>query len=139
MILAASLSFAFYRLLHPDSGVLAVYPERKERRKFQRLHRLWFPLLVLAPLALGVLSLMGYLCTARTLIELLLDTTWMMVGLVLVAALAQRWLRVTRQRIAYEAAMERRQAEMEAKQEADASDSQKAARIPDAKSTAITM
>jgi len=139
LILVASVAFAFYRLLHPDSGVLALYPERKERRKFQGLHRLWFPLLVLAPLALGVLSLMGYLYTARTLVELLLDTTWMMVGLVLVAALAQRWLRVTRQRIAYEAAMERRQAEMEAKQEADTSDSQKAARIPDAEEQEVDL
>ena len=132
LILVASLAFAFYRLLHPDSGVLAAYLDRKEQRRFRSLHRLWFPLLVIAPLALGVLSLMGYLYTARTLVELLLDTTWMVVGLVLLAALAQRWLQVTRQRIAYEAAMERRQTELETKQEPNASDSQKAAWIPDA-------
>ena len=42
---------------------------------------------------------------------LLLDTAWFVVELVLLAALAQRWLLVTRRRLVYEAAMERRQAE----------------------------
>jgi len=55
----------------------------------------------------------------------------MVVGLVLLAALAQRWLGVTRQRISYEAAMERRQASLETEQGPDTSDLQKAARIPD--------
>jgi len=139
LILVGSLAFAFFRLLHPDSGVLAAYLDRKKQRRFRGLHRLWFPLLVIAPLALGVLVLMGYLYTARTLVELLVNTTWMVVGLVLLAALAQRWLRVTRRRIAYEAAMERRQAELETKQEPDTSDSQKAARIPDAEEQQVDL
>ena len=113
LIAMGSLAFAFARLLHPKRGVLAGYTRQRQRRTFRHLHRLWYPLLVVYPLALGVLALMGYLYTAGTLSVLLLDTAWFVVELILLAALAQRWLLVTRRRLAYEAAMERRQAEEE--------------------------
>ena len=117
VIMVASLAFALYRLLHPKSGVLAGYLGRPDNRIFRRLHRLWYPALVIAPLALGVLSVMGYLYTAGTLLALLVETLWLVAGLVILAALTQRWLRVTRRRLAYEAAMERRQALLERKQQ----------------------
>ena len=59
---------------------------------------------------------MGYVYTAGVLLELLVDTTWMIVGLVLLAAFARRWLRVTRRRLAHEAAIERREAMLESGQ-----------------------
>ena len=110
LIMAGALAFAFYRLLAPKSGVLAGYIGKPARRGFRRLHRIWYPLLVVVPLALGVLSVMGYVYTAGTLLALLLETSWMVVSLVILAALAQRWLLVARRRLAYQAAMERRQA-----------------------------
>jgi hypothetical protein len=61
------------------------------------------------PLVLGLLSLMGYRYVARALTELLLETVWLAVELVFIAGLAKRWLLVTRRRLAYEAAVERRQ------------------------------
>ena len=123
VILALSLSLAVYRLLHPKTGVLAAYMQREKRQRFRRLHRLWYPFLVLAPLALGALSVLGYLYAATTLLEHLVDTAWMVIGLILLAALAQRWLGVTRRRIAYETAKELRE---EAKQEPDQTDTQEA-------------
>ncbi len=117
VIMVASLAFALYRLLHPKSGVLAGYLRRPDNRIFRRLHRLWYPALVIAPLTLAVLSIMGYLYAAVTLLSLLVETIWFVVGLVILAALARRWLRVTRRRLAYEAAMERRQAMLESKQQ----------------------
>jgi potassium efflux system protein len=118
VILAASLAFAFFRLLHPGSGVLAQKKRGGERRRLPFLHRVWYPLLIMAPLALGVLAVLGYMYTAGTLLGRLVDTAWMVVGLVVVAALAQRWLAVTRRRIAYETALERRQAALEARRQA---------------------
>jgi potassium efflux system protein len=115
--MAASLAFALYRLLHPDSGVLAGYLSRPDNEKSGRLHRFWYPALVVAPLSLGVLSLIGYLYTAGTLLELLVETIWLVAGLVLLAALSQRWLRVTRRGLAYEAAIARRQAKLKEKQQ----------------------
>jgi potassium efflux system protein len=108
VIMVGALGFAFYRLLHPKSGLLASYTRQPDRATFRRLYRLWYPLLVAAPLALGALSLMGYVYTAGILAGLLLRSTWMIVGLVIVYALARRWLLVTRRHLAYEAAMERR-------------------------------
>jgi potassium efflux system protein len=117
LIMVAALAFALYRLLHPNSGVLAGYLGGPDNRISRRLHRLWYPALVIAPLALGVLSVMGYLYTAGTLLALLVETLWLVAGLAILAALTQRWLRVTRRRLAYEAAMERRQALLESKQQ----------------------
>jgi potassium efflux system protein len=111
LIAMGSLAVAFARLLHPKRGVLATYTRQPQRRTFKQLQRLWYPLLVIYPLALGVLALLGYLYTAGTLSILLLDTAWFLVALILLAALAQRWLLVARRRIAFDAAMERRQAE----------------------------
>ena len=76
LIAMGSLAVAFARLLHPKRGVLAGYTRQPQRRTFKQLHRLWYPLLVVYPLALGVLALLGYLYTAGTLSVLLLDTAW---------------------------------------------------------------
>jgi len=62
--------------------------------------------LVMAPLALGVLSMMGYNYTAGILLSLLLQTGWLIAGLVILAELAHRWLLVIRRRLVYEAAMQ---------------------------------
>ena len=74
VIMAGTLSFAFYRLLHPKSGVLAGYMHQPDRATFRGLHRLWYPLLVIAPLVLIALSLMGYVYTSGILTGLLLQS-----------------------------------------------------------------
>jgi potassium efflux system protein len=117
VVLVASLAFAFFRLLHPRSGVLAQRKRGGERRRLPFLHQFWYPLLIMAPLALGVLAVLGYLYTAGTLLGRFVDTAWMVVALIILAALAQRWLAVTRRRIAYETAMERRRAALEARRQ----------------------
>jgi len=113
VILVASLAFAFLRLLSPGSGVLAPYLSAAERQTFGRLYRFFYPPLVLAPLALGLLFVMGYLYTAGTLVKLAVESAWMVVGLIVLAGLTQRWLRVTRRRIAFESAMDRRRESLE--------------------------
>ena len=57
-------------------------------------------------MALGVLSLMGYLYTANILSELFFKTVWIVVDLVMFAALAERWLLVAHRRFVFDAAME---------------------------------
>ena len=129
IVLAASLSFAFYRLLHPDSGVLSNFLHRKERRMFLRLHRVFYPLLVAAPLALGVLAVLGYLYTVGMLLENLVETIWMLIALVVLAGLARRWLQVTRRHLLYEAALERQRESQEFKRERDAGDVEEVAPV----------
>ncbi|MGD8276167.1 MAG: mechanosensitive ion channel, partial [Thiohalocapsa sp.] len=116
MVLALTLAFAFFRLLHPKSGVLAHAAKGTQQgRTLPVLYPFWYPLLVIAPLALAVLDVLGYLYTAATLLGRFVQSTWMVVALILLTALAQRWVKVTRRRIAYDKAMERRQAAREAR------------------------
>jgi potassium efflux system protein len=110
LIALGALSFSLYRLLHPVGGVLAGYLRGRRRRTFKQLYRLGFRIIVAYPLVLGLLSVMGYLYTAGVLMHLVLQTAWFTGRLTLIASLARRWLLVSRRRLAYEAAMERRDA-----------------------------
>ncbi len=116
LVVFASLAFAIFRLLHPKRGVLSGYLRHREGRAFKRLYPIWYALLVAAPLALASMSLLGFRYTAATLLKLLLETTWMAVSLIVLHALAVRWIVVTRRRLAYQAAASRRQALIEARE-----------------------
>ncbi len=105
LVMVGSLAFAFYQLLHPVRGVFAGYMERHGRNTAGRLLLPLQVVLVMASLALGVLSLMGYLYTSGILLSLLLQTSWLIVGLVILAALAHRWLLVIQGRLVYDAAI----------------------------------
>jgi potassium efflux system protein len=115
LLIAVALALAFFRLLHPTSGVVAHAAAGAERRPRPFLYPFWYPLLVIAPLALAVLDLLGYLYTATILLDRFVQSTWLVVALMLLTALAQRWVKVARRRIAYDQAMERRQAACEAR------------------------
>jgi potassium efflux system protein len=115
MVLAITLAVAFFRLLHPRSGVFAHALRGAQGRTRPLLYPFWYPLLVIAPLALAVLDLLGYLYTAATLLGRFVQSAWMVVALVLLTALAQRWVKVTRRRIAYDKAMVRREAALAAR------------------------
>jgi potassium efflux system protein len=116
MVLAVTLAVAFFRLLHPKSGVFAHAARGTQQgRRLPFLYRVWYPLLVIAPLALAVLDVLGYLYTAATLLGRFVQSTWMVVALILLTALAQRWVKVARRRIAYDKAMDRRQAALDAR------------------------
>ncbi len=106
LVMVGSLAFVFYQLFHPVRGVFAGYMRRSDRSPARRMLLPLYALLVMAPLALGVLSLMGYLYTAGILLSLLLQTGWLFAGLVILAELAHRWLLVIRRRLVYEAAMQ---------------------------------
>jgi len=114
VVMSLALSLFFFRVLNPKHGVLADFLRQTETRAFGWIHRFWFPLLVISPLALAVLALAGYLYTAGAMIANLLQTTWMVVGLIVLNELAMRWLLVTRRRLAYKAVMERQVAQQEA-------------------------
>jgi potassium efflux system protein len=70
---------------------------------------------------------MGYFYTAGTLLENLVDTIWMFVGLVVLAGLAQRWLFVAQGKLEYEEAIQRHEARQEAKQESKRRDANETA------------
>jgi potassium efflux system protein len=95
----------FFKLLHPVHGVFAGYMKRSEPGSTRRLLLPLQVVQVIAPLVLGGLSLLGYLYTSGILLSLLLQTSWLIVGLVILAELAHRWLLVINSRLAYDAAI----------------------------------
>lgn len=125
IISEVALAFFFYRTFHPKRGALAYL-------RFQPIHGLifrtspvWFPLLVLYPLGLIFLWSNGFLFTAVALSNMLEHSLWIFIGLVMLKSLAMRWLRVTRQRLAYDALVERRQAAISASQDDKLKDEEK--------------
>jgi potassium efflux system protein len=116
VIISLALGIFFFRVLQPRRGVLVDLVKQARKQPLGWIHQLWFPLLVTIPAILGVLALAGYLYTAVSLIVHLIDTTWMIFGLMVLNGLAVRWLMVTRRKLAYEAALARQKAEREAEQ-----------------------
>jgi len=110
------LSWFLYRVFHPGRGVLAHLRAVGAYPTVFRTYIIWYPLIVGFPLALVALGWTGYVYTATNFSHLFLLTLWFLFALVLGNALALRWLQVTRRRLAYDAAMERRR---EAQAEAD--------------------
>ena len=117
LILAVSLSYAFYRLLHPDTGIFAPLPDPERQPRAQRLRWLGYLALVAAPLVLGGIAVLGYLHAAGTLFNELMMTVWVLLAVWLLWELARRWLLIAQRRIAYEAAVEERAARWAARHE----------------------
>ena len=117
LVLAGSLSFAFYRLLHPVKGMFASSSGQKSQPATPRLRWLGYLALVAAPLVLGIIAILGYLLAAFTLFGLMLKTTWLLVTVWLLWELAHRWLLIAQRRLAYEAAVEERLARWAVKHE----------------------
>jgi len=114
------LSWFLYRVFHPRRGVLAHLRSGGDYPIVFRTYPIWYPLIIGAPLALIALAGTGYVYTATALSHLFLLTLWLLFALVLSNALASRWLQVTRRRLAYEAAMERRREEQAEAEEQEA-------------------
>ncbi len=108
VFIAMALSWFFYLALHPRRGVIAAYLDAEPHGYLSRLRWLWFGLLIAVPLMLLGLSMAGYVYTAASILRYLVNTLWLLAGLVLVHELSEFWLLLTRRRLAYQAALERR-------------------------------
>lgn len=117
LVMAASLSFAFYRLLHPAKGMFASSSAPERQHTTPRFQWLGYLALVVLPLALGIIAILGYVLAALTLFDLLLKTTGLLVVVWLLWELARRWLLIAQRRLAYEAAVDDRRARWAAKHE----------------------
>ncbi len=110
VVLALSLNFFIYRLFHPARGIVAGYLRQYPHGYAARLRWLWFSVAMGIPVALVGLSLLGYVYTGATILRYLMNSLWLVSALVVAQQLAESWLLLTRRRIAYQAALERRKA-----------------------------
>jgi potassium efflux system protein len=118
-LLLATISLAIfcYALLEPQHGIALPVLSRDQTSLLYRLRRLW-PILALVVLAvLLVLAISGYVYAAGIYLRCLSRSVLLALALVFVQQLVVRWLTVSRRRLAYQAAVARREAALAAELE----------------------
>lgn len=107
-------------ILRPVGGILSEALPPESGAWLDRFRLVWYPLAVGAPLALAGLMTWGFCYTAVQLAWRMQSTLGLILLLILVHALARRWLLVARRRLAMEQARQRRAALLESKDAASA-------------------
>lgn len=103
MFVIASIALAHFlvKLLKPGTGLLEHLT--KEGDAGQGLSILWLIIGVGILTVMIVAALAGYLYSARTLLQVLTDTLWLLLGLLFAREMISRWLVVLRQRLVHQA------------------------------------
>jgi potassium efflux system protein len=104
------LTLVLWRVLLSSASPLLQIIKRSASGFFMNLHRLWRPLLVALPLGLAGLAAAGYYYTAQQLAVRGIWTAAMIAGLMLVGGLLQRWVLLSRRKLAREQARQKRAA-----------------------------
>ena len=107
---------AIRRLGDPRRTVARTYYEKRPDSYVSRFRWLWFALETGAPIAIAILASVGYLYTAVTLTRQIIDTIWLVLGLILANLIVLRWLALARRKIAWQMALEQRAARKAEKQ-----------------------
>jgi len=121
-LMMLSLMQFFYRLFGANQAALRPFLERHPEGTLARTRFLWLSLAMVLPVLLTGLAGSGYLYTAGILTGSVIDTLWLTLGFIVLHQLAVRWLLMTRRKLAFEAAIERRQAALEAQHTAAATE-----------------
>lgn len=100
--------FALWRLINPRGTVVAAFCGAKGSRLLWDTRWIWASLMMLAPVALGVLSAIGYHYTAVRLTGRVAATLGVVFVAVFVTSVLTRWLLVTYRRMAIQRSKERR-------------------------------
>ncbi|MBT8420411.1 MAG: mechanosensitive ion channel, partial [Gammaproteobacteria bacterium] len=99
-----------YRLLHPRGRLMNAWREHDSTQisLVAQLHFFWFPLLLLLPFGLALLSVFGYRTMAVNLLHGVEMTLWFFIGLFLLKAFMLRYLTIAERRLRYEEALRKR-------------------------------
>ena len=104
IVATAALVYFFVKLLRPESGLIDELPKRRDANA--KLSILWLLIGAGFPAAMLVAALAGYLYSATTLLTGLIDTLWLLLGLIFVSEMVSRGLVVIRQRLIYQARLD---------------------------------
>ncbi|WP_296702226.1 mechanosensitive ion channel domain-containing protein [Thiocapsa sp. UBA6158] len=108
LVSVAAIALFFFRLFHPQTGLMTALRQRPGAGLLARAYPIWYPVLVAVPLVILVLVLEGYAYSALVLWDAYLLTLGLSVVLMLLHALASSWLMHARARLARRVARERR-------------------------------
>jgi len=110
VILAGGLTLFVYRLLRPSGGIAQGLPRRPGSKPMVGYPRLFIVLGTLIPLAVGVMSLAGFMYSAGMLLKKLLYSVLLFIGVSILRELIVRWLLVVKRRLLLREALQRREA-----------------------------
>lgn len=108
--LMGTLTLVIRPLMHPESGVAAAYFNRRPTSWVSRLRWLWYVLTAGLPLILALIALFGYLYTSTILTNALVDTIWLVLGIVVANLVILRWLALARRKLAWQMAIKENEA-----------------------------
>jgi len=106
-----------HRVFNPKGGILQTVLAKRAEGWVDRLRFIWWPLLLALPLILAGTAIFGYFYTALQLERRFLETTWLILTIVLVLSLLLRWLFVAQRKLAI--AQTRKRLAAQAKAQAD--------------------
>lgn len=95
----ALTSLVLWRILHPQTGVMAAVLAANPGGWLDRLRYVWHPGLSGIPMVLGMMSMAGYSYSARQLAEQMYWTIWLILSLVIIGGTMRRWVTVSRRRL----------------------------------------
>lgn len=107
IVLMFLLSIFLSQVFRLNGGILATFLEEHRGGWIDRLKLVWFPLMVLTPIALAGLSFIGFHYTAERIALSLHTTMWSLVGLIVTHGLLMRWLLLSRRKLMIQQAKQR--------------------------------
>jgi potassium efflux system protein len=99
-ILMLFIAGTLWRLLDTKSGVVAGLRATQPDSLIAKLEWIWRPFIIAIPVILAGLSLSGYAYAAGQLTVSLYQTIWLVVATAVLQGIAERWLLVSKRRIA---------------------------------------
>jgi len=116
VIVLGALAWFFVQILHPVRGVLREFYAANPGNPLTWFRYVWLLLGLALPIMLAVLATVGYVYTAAQLGQRLVDTLWLVVAIILIHQLVERWLLLTERRLAFHDALERRRQQRAARE-----------------------
>jgi potassium efflux system protein len=118
-----ALAVFMSQILNPVKGPPYQFIEKHSGHWLARTRYIWYSLAVGLPLLLAGLSLAGYFYTAIILTDSLINTLWLVLGIIALRELIVRWLVLTRRKLALQVAREKQEAELVSLEEQEESQS----------------
>jgi potassium efflux system protein len=110
VVAALALTAFFYRVLNPSTGAMREFAIRDKIPAKIGIRYLWLIIAVVIPLGTVILAMLGYLYSAGTLLGNLIESLWLVLGLVVLQQFVSRWLLIARRRLALKEARAERKA-----------------------------
>ncbi|MAM86699.1 MAG: hypothetical protein CME36_05240 [unclassified Hahellaceae] len=105
-----ALGYALMKLFNKDRGVIRIYLRYRHREASSKVHKFLILCSTLIPAVLAATALLGYLYTVGTVFVLISDTIFLLVALLIIHLLMVRGIILAQRKVAYQRAIEKRNA-----------------------------